>query len=213
MAGPDGNHYESYQNESETTTLLSPSPPSSPRRSKDHGSSPSAAQEDVRKHYKYALGTGYMFAMGVCGIVLVALGSTLDDLAENSESTATDVREKYIFGCFALLHDFCPPPFREFSRRRCWSRRCCTLSLFVVVVAPARGWWRLYASGRLRSPSQLEFRCSSANSPKGGVVFGGPCRKPAESAAHMSPQYLSVATFFVCGAQGWEWEASGRGTL
>lgn len=94
MAGPDGNHYESYQNESETTALLSPSPPSSPRRSKDHGSSPAVAQEDVRKHYKYALGTGYMFAMGVCGIVLVALGSTLDDLAANADSTATDVRER-----------------------------------------------------------------------------------------------------------------------
>lgn len=96
MAGPNGNHYDSYQNDSETTTLLSPSPPSSPRKAKDHrgGSSTSATpQEDVRKHYKYALGTGYMFAMGVCGIVLVALGSTLDDLAENCDTTATDVRE------------------------------------------------------------------------------------------------------------------------
>lgn len=45
----------------------------------------------MRKHYKYALGTGYMLAMGVCGIVLVALGSTLDDLAANSDTTATDV--------------------------------------------------------------------------------------------------------------------------
>lgn len=90
MAGPDGNQYESYQNESETTTLLSPSPPASPRRGKG-SSPPAAAEEDVRKHYKYALGTGYMFAMGVCGIVLVALGSTLDDLAENCDTTATDV--------------------------------------------------------------------------------------------------------------------------
>lgn len=93
MAGPDGNHYESYQNESETTTLLSPSPPSSP--TKNHqGSTPAKAQEDVRKHYKYALGTGYMFAMAVCGIVLVALGSTLDDLAANCGTTATEVRQR-----------------------------------------------------------------------------------------------------------------------
>lgn len=105
MAGPDGNHYDSYQNESETTTLLSPSPPSSPRRSKDHGlSSPAAAEEDVRKHYKYALGTGYMFAMGVCGIVLVALGSTLDDLAENCDTTATDVRDRESASAF-FFHD------------------------------------------------------------------------------------------------------------
>lgn len=92
MAGPDGNHYESYQNESETTTLLSPSPPSSPARGRDKQAASATPEEDVRKHYKYALGTGYMFAMGVCGIVLVALGSTLDDLADNCDTTATDVR-------------------------------------------------------------------------------------------------------------------------
>lgn len=92
MAGPDGSQYQGYQNESETTKLLSPSPPSSPTRRGDHPLKPTATpQEDVRKHYKYALGTGYMFAMGVCGIVLVALGSTLDDLATNSGTTATDV--------------------------------------------------------------------------------------------------------------------------
>lgn len=119
MAGPDGNHYESYQNESETTTLLSPSPPSSPRRSKDHGSSPAVAQEDVRKHYKYALGTGYMFAMGVCGIVLVALGSTLDDLAANADSTATDVRERNDNICACRIWVLRAAPFREFSCRRC----------------------------------------------------------------------------------------------
>lgn len=93
MAGPDGNSYTSYQNEStETKALLSPSPPSSPNRNRGRADSTvEAAAEDVRKHYKYALGTGYMFAMGVCGIVLVALGSTLDDLAENSGTTSTEV--------------------------------------------------------------------------------------------------------------------------
>ena len=93
MAGPDGNSYASYQNEStEVKALLSPSPPSSPNRSRGReDSSVEAAAEDVRKHYKYALGTGYMFAMGVCGIVLVALGSTLDDLAANCDTTSTEV--------------------------------------------------------------------------------------------------------------------------
>lgn len=106
MAGPDGKAYESYQNESESTTLLSPSPPHSPRSRGGGGSRPHVTSnghgrgggdgedtaEDVRKHYKYALGTGYMFAMGVCGIVLVALGSTLDDLAENCGTSSTEVR-------------------------------------------------------------------------------------------------------------------------
>lgn len=91
MAGPDGSQYQGYQNESETTTLLSPSPPSSPSRGDPPSKPKATAKEDVRKHYKYALGTGYMFAMGVCGIVLVALGSTLDDLADNCGTTATDV--------------------------------------------------------------------------------------------------------------------------
>lgn len=92
MAGPDGTAYESYQNESETTTLLGPSPPASPPRRRDRGESEvDASAEDVRKHYKYALGTAYMLAMGVCGIVLVALGSTLDDLASNCGTTSTEV--------------------------------------------------------------------------------------------------------------------------
>lgn len=47
--------------------------------------------DDARKHYKRALGAGYMFAMGVCGIVLVALGSTLDDVAENCGTTSIAV--------------------------------------------------------------------------------------------------------------------------
>lgn len=109
MGGPDGGQYEGYQNESETTTLLSPSPPSSPSKRGDSSSvkpTASTAHDDVRKHYKYALGTGYMFAMGVCGIVLVALGSTLDDLAENSETTATDVSLRVLLLLLCAVLDF-----------------------------------------------------------------------------------------------------------
>lgn len=115
MGGPDGNQYESYQNESETATLLNPSPPASPSRQGGHKKGPATAenpQEDVRKHYKYALGTGYMFAMGVCGIVLVALGSTLDDLAENCGTTATDVRRERWQRFLALI----PPSQFPISR-------------------------------------------------------------------------------------------------
>lgn len=94
----DAGGYESYQNESETTTLLSPSPPSSPGARQRRGGAAGVgadvregASTDVRKHYKRALGAGYMFAMGVCGIVLVALGSTLDDLADNCGTTSIAV--------------------------------------------------------------------------------------------------------------------------
>lgn len=37
------------------------------------------------------LSFGYMLAMGVCGIVLVALGSTLESLAENVGKTSTEI--------------------------------------------------------------------------------------------------------------------------
>lgn len=97
MAGPDGNQYESYQNDTETTQLISPSPPASPARANGDNGEAQAASHNARKHYKYALGTGYMFAMGVCGIVLVALGSTLDDLATNCSTTSTEV---YIANAF-----------------------------------------------------------------------------------------------------------------
>lgn len=111
----DAGGYESYQNESETTTLLSPSPPSSPTHSGRNGGGGRGGaggalddeKEDVRKHYRRALGTGYMFAMGVCGIVLVALGSTLDDLAENCGTTSIAVswRVKLVKAgnCLSLL--------------------------------------------------------------------------------------------------------------
>lgn len=91
MAGPDGNQYESYQNDTETTQLITPTPPASPGRTDGSNGEAQTSSQNVRKHYKYALGTGYMFAMGVCGIVLVALGSTLDDLAENCDTTSTEV--------------------------------------------------------------------------------------------------------------------------
>ena len=42
------------------------------------------------------MGIGYMLAMGVCGIVLVALGSTLEDLAENVGKTATEIGTVFI---------------------------------------------------------------------------------------------------------------------
>ncbi|CAM9797586.1 unnamed protein product [Phaeothamnion confervicola] len=46
--------------------------------------------------YQMALGAAYMLAMGVCGIVLVALGSTLEDLAENCGKTSTQVGSVFV---------------------------------------------------------------------------------------------------------------------
>ena len=45
---------------------------------------------------KIIMGIGYMLAMGVCGIVLVALGSTLESLAEDVGLTSTQVGTVFI---------------------------------------------------------------------------------------------------------------------
>lgn len=45
---------------------------------------------------KYTLGVAYMLAMGVCGTVLVAIGSNLEDLAENCGSTSTEVATVFV---------------------------------------------------------------------------------------------------------------------
>lgn len=45
---------------------------------------------------KYVLGIAYMLSMGVCGIVLVALGSTLEDLAENCGTVSTEVGTVFV---------------------------------------------------------------------------------------------------------------------
>ncbi|KAJ1430062.1 major facilitator superfamily domain-containing protein [Ochromonadaceae sp. CCMP2298] len=45
---------------------------------------------------KYYLGVVYMFGMAVCGVVLVALGSTLDELAQNCNTEATKLGTVFI---------------------------------------------------------------------------------------------------------------------
>lgn len=52
--------------------------------------------DDVISWSRYMMGTAYMLAMGVCGTVLVALGSTLDKLAENVGYDATEVGTVFI---------------------------------------------------------------------------------------------------------------------
>ena len=53
---------------------------------------------------KIIMGVGYMLAMGVCGTVLVALGSTLESLAENVGKEATEIGTVFITrGAGAIL--------------------------------------------------------------------------------------------------------------
>lgn len=50
----------------------------------------------IEESSKLVLGLGYMFAMGVCGVVLVAIGSTLDDLAGKCGYSSTEVGTVFI---------------------------------------------------------------------------------------------------------------------
>ena len=59
------------------------------------GPPPAAVVEEVGSDKIY-LGIGYMLAMGVCGVVLVAIGSTLDDLAEKCGYSSTEVGTVFI---------------------------------------------------------------------------------------------------------------------
>jgi predicted MFS family arabinose efflux permease len=45
---------------------------------------------------KWTMGVTYMLAMGVCGTVLVAIGSTLEDFAENCGTESTDIATVFI---------------------------------------------------------------------------------------------------------------------
>mmetsp|Transcript_17252 Transcript_17252/g.22387 ORF Transcript_17252/g.22387 Transcript_17252/m.22387 type:complete len:444 (-) Transcript_17252:125-1456(-) len=57
--------------------------------------------------WRILLGTAYMFAMGVCGIVLTAIGSTLDQLATKCGTTALKVSTVFLArGAGAILGSF-----------------------------------------------------------------------------------------------------------
>lgn len=52
---------------------------------------------------KYVMGVGYILSMGVCGIVLVALGSTLTDLAEHVGMSSTKIGSVFIARGFGAV--------------------------------------------------------------------------------------------------------------
>ena len=53
---------------------------------------------------RWYLGVGYMMAMGICGVVLTAIGSTLDAIAKNCGTTSTDIGTVFVArGCGAIL--------------------------------------------------------------------------------------------------------------
>ncbi|CAM9862399.1 unnamed protein product, partial [Choristocarpus tenellus] len=106
--GPRGN-YGSYQKvpdaddrdngfppQSESNSVKEPPPGTdeSTLRLLDHVDDYNSPKSSTS--YIYTIGAAYMLSMGVCGIVLVALGSTLSDLAENCGKTSTEIGSVFI---------------------------------------------------------------------------------------------------------------------
>jgi predicted MFS family arabinose efflux permease len=76
---------------------------------------------------------GYLLAMGICGLVLVALGATLDDIAANMGLRSTDLGTVFIArGCGAV----CGAIFSSFvfSHYKGNDVLFCTLSAIVVIM-------------------------------------------------------------------------------
>lgn len=79
-----------------TMTSKRNSDPARPARERDCALGPMVVEEEVsRVCYRQIFGVAYLLVMGVCGAVLVALGSTLYALAINCGTTATKVRQKH----------------------------------------------------------------------------------------------------------------------
>jgi fucose permease len=53
-------------------------------------------EDDASRRNRTIMGVGYMLAMGVCGVVLVAIGSTLDELAGKCGYSSTEVGTVFI---------------------------------------------------------------------------------------------------------------------
>lgn len=60
------------------------------------GDSQPTPEDEAVARQRYMLGLAYMLAMGMCGIVLVAIGSNLKQLASNCHTTATRIGSVFI---------------------------------------------------------------------------------------------------------------------
>ncbi|KAG5189814.1 major facilitator superfamily domain-containing protein [Tribonema minus] len=86
----------------EGTPLLAPFDVPRPVRASSanassHAEDDSLCAEGIKnRSVRRSLGAAYMLSMGMCGVVLVALGSTLQELAEHCGTVSTDVGSVFI---------------------------------------------------------------------------------------------------------------------
>lgn len=86
MSNPSTHAQAVAYEEGETDSLL-------PKEEKNKDIHPPMFENNTEK---YILGIAYMLAMGVCGVVLVAIGSSLSDFADNCNTTSTDLGTVFI---------------------------------------------------------------------------------------------------------------------
>lgn len=68
---------------------------------------PKELDDSENESWKFLIGLAYMCAMGVCGVVLTAIGSTLDSVAEQCGTTALKVSTVFLArGAGAMLGSF-----------------------------------------------------------------------------------------------------------
>ncbi len=86
------NPFEDEDNDTESTPLTT--------TDKEPALSPQGFNDDEL----WTVSIGYLLAMGVCGLVLVALGATLDDLSSNVGVKSTNLGTVFIArGCGAVF--------------------------------------------------------------------------------------------------------------
>eukprot|EP00612_Vaucheria_litorea_P003086 CAMPEP_0171460964 /NCGR_PEP_ID=MMETSP0945-20130129/5617_1 /TAXON_ID=109269 /ORGANISM="Vaucheria litorea, Strain CCMP2940" /LENGTH=305 /DNA_ID=CAMNT_0011987247 /DNA_START=78 /DNA_END=992 /DNA_ORIENTATION=+ len=93
--------YTVPSNQTENDPLLGENNRSIDSPKKDHSISLGNGIKDISLKRYYGL--AYMLAMGMCGVVLVALGSTLQELAENAGRVSTDVGSVFIARGFGAI--------------------------------------------------------------------------------------------------------------
>eukprot|EP01035_Chromulina_nebulosa_P018367 gene18367-24064_t len=93
----------SGENDNETSNLIEGVPEKKAAIDEWMRETSTAPPPEVITTEKWVMGIGYMAAMGVCGLVLVALGSTLSDLADNVGLSPTNLGSVFIARGFGAV--------------------------------------------------------------------------------------------------------------
>eukprot|EP00595_Chromulina_sp_UTEXLB2642_P001678 CAMPEP_0196766934 /NCGR_PEP_ID=MMETSP1095-20130614/32929_1 /TAXON_ID=96789 ORGANISM="Chromulina nebulosa, Strain UTEXLB2642" /NCGR_SAMPLE_ID=MMETSP1095 /ASSEMBLY_ACC=CAM_ASM_000446 /LENGTH=297 /DNA_ID=CAMNT_0042132001 /DNA_START=23 /DNA_END=913 /DNA_ORIENTATION=+ len=94
---------QNSENDNETSNLIEGVPEKKAAIDEWMRETSTAPPPEIITTEKWIMGIGYMAAMGVCGLVLVALGSTLGDLADNVGLSPTNLGSVFIARGFGAV--------------------------------------------------------------------------------------------------------------